>query len=329
MSPTDLNILVFGGFFMLALIIAAAYMLMQSLSGPRKQSQAKLSKIKEKFAGGYVTGDARQRAIKGMNKSVGFDKFAESLIPKPKQLQERIHQTGRDIALSQYVTFSGILTVAAILIIFIVMSNIAIALALGIVIGLGLPHMAIGSMIKKRQQLFIKQFPDALDLIVRGLQAGLPVNEAIINVGVEIPAPVGAEFRKVSDDVRLGKTLEVALWDANARIDLPDYKFFVISLSVQRETGGNLGETLHNLASILRQRQQMKLKVKAMSSEAKASAYILGALPFVMLGLIMMMNYDYGIILFTHATAIKVAIGGLFWMSIGIFTMAKMIDFDI
>lgn len=329
MDPNDINILLFGGLFLGVIIIVAIYMLMQSLGGPRKESQAKLNKFKEKFAGGQLSTDSRQRAVKGLNKSVGFEKFAESLIPKPQQLQERLHQAGKDIPLSRYVTFSGLLAVGSMVVIFTITNTITIAIALGIIIGLGLPHMAIGSMIKKRQQLFIKQFPDALDLIVRGLQAGLPVNEAIINVGVEIPAPVGAEFRRVSDDVRLGKTLEQALWDANVRIDLPDYKFFVISLSVQRETGGNLGETLHNLASILRQRQQMKLKVKAMSSEAKASAYILGALPFVMLGLIMMMNYDYGIILFTHETAIKVAIGGLFWMSIGIFSMAKMIDFDI
>ena len=329
MDPNDLNILFFGGIFLVAIIVAAVYMLVQSISGPRKETQAKLSKFRDKFAIGQLSSDARQRAVKGMGKTVGFEKFAESLIPKPQQLQERINQTGKDIALSRYVTLSGALAAGSIFVIFVLMGNLALAIAGGIILGLGLPHMAIGSMIKKRQQLFIKQFPDALDLIVRGLQAGLPVNEAIINVGVEIPAPVGEEFRKVSDEVKLGKTLEVALWDANARIDLPDYKFFVISLSVQRETGGNLGETLHNLASILRQRQQMKLKVKAMSSEAKASAYILGALPFVMLGLIMMMNYDYGIILFTHETAIKVAIGGLFWMSIGIFTMAKMIDFDI
>ncbi len=329
MDPNNLNILLFGGLFLVAIIFIAIYMLMQSISGPRKVSQIRLNKYKEKFSAGIITGDSRQRAVKGLNKSVGLEKFAESLIPKPQQLQERINQSGKDIALSRYVTFSGLLAVGTMVTLYSISGNVAIAIALGIIIGLGFPHMFISSMIKKRQELFIKQFPDALDLITRGLQAGLPVNEAIINVGVEIPAPVGTEFRRVSDDVRLGKTLEQALWDANTRIDLPDYKFFVISLSVQRETGGNLGETLHNLATILRQRQQMKLKVKAMSSEAKASAYILGALPFVMLGLIMMMNYNYGIILFTHPTAIKVAVGGLIWMSIGIFSMAKMIDFDI
>ena len=329
MDPNSLNILLLGGFILGAIVIVAIYMLVQSLSGPRRETQARLNKFKDKFAAGNLSSDTSQRAVKMMEKSQGIEKFAERLIPKPQQLQERLNQAGKDIPLAKYAMFSGALGVAAMVLLFIIMGNLPIAIAAGVAIGMGLPHMVIGSMIKSRQQLFIKQFPEALDLIVRGLQAGLPVNEAIINVGVEIPAPVGTEFRRVSDDVRLGKTLEKALWDANARIDLPDYKFFVISLSVQRETGGNLGETLHNLAGILRQRQAMKLKVKAMSSEAKASAYILGALPFVMLGLIMMMNYDYGIILFTHATAIKVAIGGLFWMALGIFSMAKMINFDI
>lgn len=328
MDPANLNILILGGLILGAIIIGAIYMLLQSIGGPRRESQLRISKFKDKFSGN-VLADSKQRAVKGMEKSSGFEKLAESLIPKPQQLQERLYQAGKDIALSKYAIFSGALVVVAIAVIFSFSGNIAMAISGGIAVGLGLPHMVISSMITSRQQLFIKQFPEALDLIVRGLQAGLPVNEAIINVGVEIPSPVGPEFRRVSDDVRLGKTLEDALWDANTRIDLPDYKFFVISLSVQRETGGNLGETLHNLAVILRQRQAMKLKVKAMSSEAKASAYILGALPFVMLGIIMIMNYDYGIILFTHEVAQKVAIGGLFWMSIGIFSMAKMINFDI
>lgn len=329
MDPNNLNILILGGLILGAIIIVAIYMLMQSLSGPRKATQARINKFKDKFTPGQIVGDGKQRAVKMAAKSKGFEKFAESLIPKPQQLQERLQQAGKDIPLSRYAIFSGILAVVSLGMLFSITDSIAIGIAGGIALGLGLPHLIVGMMITSRQQLFIKQFPEALDLIVRGLQAGLPVNEAIINVGLEIPAPVGTEFRRVSDDVRLGKTLEKALWDANARIDIPDYKFFVISLSVQRETGGNLGETLHNLATILRQRQAMKLKVKAMSSEAKASAYILGALPFVMLGLIMLMNYDYGIILFTHETAIKVAIGGIFWMMIGIFTMAKMINFDI
>lgn len=327
MDPNNLDILIIGGLILGAIIIGALYMLIQAVGGPRRETQAKINKYKDKYTLGKIV-SGKQSAVKGMNKSVGFEKFAESLIPKPEQLQERLYQAGTDVALSKYAIFSAILALASIAGLYLFFANLLISIAGGIGIGLGLPHFIIGKMINKRQQLFIKQFPEALDLIVRGLQAGLPVNEAIINVGVEVPSPVGDEFRRVSNDVKLGKTLEKALWDANTRIDLPDYKFFVISLSVQRETGGNLGETLSNLSTILRQRQAMKLKVKAMSSEAKASAYILGALPFVMLALIMMMNYDYGIILFTHPLAIKIGLGGMVWMSIGIFTMAQMIDFD-
>src|SRR5262249_28054253 len=140
---------------------------------------------------------------------------------------------------------------------------------------------------------FTKLFPEAIGLMVRGIKSGLPIAETFVIVGQEVPDPVGEEFRRVSDQIRLGQQIEQALWDSAKRVGTPEVQFLVVSLSVQKETGGNLAETLENLDTILRRRRQMKLKIRAMSSEARASAAIIGALPFIMLGVLAGLNPEY------------------------------------
>jgi tight adherence protein B len=198
-----------------------------------------------------------------------------------------------------------------------------------IILGLGLPHAFVGIKISKRTSAFTSQFPEAIDLMVRGLKSGLPVNETIASVAKELPAPTGVEFQRITDAMRLGKTLETALWDTADRLDTPDFKFFVISLVVQKETGGNLGETLENLSTILRSRQAMKLKVKALSSEAKASAWIVGCLPFIMEGVILVLNNEYAMGLFNNPQGQIAAVAGVIWMAIGILAMAKIVNFEV
>ena len=146
---------------------------------------------------------------------------------------------------------------------------------------------------------------------------------------LERHGPVGAEFRLISDGIKFGKSMEDALWETARRLDTAEFKFFVISLSVQRETGGNLSEALGNLSDILRRRRQMKLKIKAMSSEAKASAMILGSLPFIMFGIIFALNPEYEMELFTDPRG-QVMLGfGVGIMSVGIAIMSKMVKFEI
>jgi tight adherence protein B len=144
-----------------------------------------------------------------------------------------------------------------------------------------------------------------------------------------VPDPVGAEFRQVNDQIRLGTVPEQALWDAAKRVGTPDIKFLVVTLSIQRETGGNLAETLENLDTILRRRKHMKLKVKALSSEARASAMIIGALPFIMLGVLAVVNLDYISLLFTTERGHKILMGASLSMSFGIAVMTKMVKFEI
>ena len=198
-----------------------------------------------------------------------------------------------------------------------------------ILVGVGLPHMIVGRMIKKRMKQFIARFPDAIELLVRGLRSGLPISETMGVVGTEVPDPVGAEFRAVADRMRIGRTMEQALQETADKLNTPEFQFFVITLAIQRETGGNLAETLGNLADVLRKRMQMKLKIGAMSSESKASAYIIGALPFFVFGIIYWMNPAYMGAFFTDQRLVYTAIGGGIWMAIGVFIMAKMINFEI
>jgi len=164
---------------------------------------------------------------------------------------------------------------------------------------------------------------------VRGLRSGLPVTETLGIVAQEVPGPVGYEFKAVIDRIKVGKTMEDALQDTADKLGIAEFKFFTITLAIQRETGGNLAETLSNLANVLRQRGQMKLKIKAMSSESKASAYIVGSLPFLVSAAITVMNPDYMSGFMTDDRLIVAGIGAGVWMSIGVFIMAKMVSFEI
>jgi tight adherence protein B len=263
--------------------------------------------------------------------------FVASLIPNPEQLAKRLAMTGKKWTLGQYM--SACAGLAALLFGVMMLRDFAFlpALLVAIAAGFGLPHFVVGKLIARRVNKFTASFPDALDLLVRGLRSGLPVSETMIVVSNEIDGPVGEEFKLICERVKIGKSMDQSLQETAARLGTPEFQFFCITLAIQRETGGNLAETLANLGSVLRQRAQMKLKIKAMSSESKASAYIIGALPFLVFGLICWINFGYMAPFFTGDPAAlfglglmqMVAIGGMCWMGIGVFIMAQMINFEI
>ena len=221
------------------------------------------------------------------------------------------------------------LAVALMLVVYLKTGAPLMALGVGVLGGAGLPHMLVSRFIKKRLNDFNAKFPDGIELLVRGLRSGLPVTETLAVVAQEIPGPVGAEFKGVVERIKIGRTMEESLQETADRLGTPEFQFFVITLAIQRETGGNLAETLSNLADVLRKRSQMKLKIRAMSSESKASAYIVGALPFIVFGLISWINPKYVGGFFTDDRLIVTGLGGLVWMSIGGFIMAKMVNFEI
>ena len=279
--------------------IAAFFTLMIAfvlVSRSRNRVKARMTRINQRYTG-KIPKEARTVSVKRQTSHssiASLDKALSRVIPRPAILRERLQKTGKMISVGEY-ALANVLVGAVVTYLTHRLAGIpwAPALFAGLACGLGIPHMVVSHLIKRRLKNFTSLFPDAIELIVRGLKSGLPVQESIQVVGKEIGDPVGVEFREISDALKIGQTIEEAMWEAARRLDTPEFKFFVISLVIQRETGGNLTETLENLADILRKRRQMKLKIKAMSSEARASALIIGSLPFVMFGILFTLNPNY------------------------------------
>ncbi len=235
------------------------------------------------------------------------------------KLAIRLEQTGKPWTLTQFFYFCGGLAVVTAVGLFFYGAPIFLCLFAGLAGGFGIPHMVVGFLIGRRVNKFTQSFPDAIELLVRGLRSGLPVTETIGVVAKEIDGPVGEEFTQIVDRIKIGRTMEDALNESAKRLDTAEFKFFCITIAIQRETGGNLAETLSNLADVLRKRAQMKLKIKTMSSESKASAYIVycGSLPFIVFGLIWSVNPTYLAGFFYEERLIIAGLGGLCWMGIG------------
>ena len=241
----------------------------------------------------------------------------------------RLERTGKTWTVRQYVCTSVGAALLVTALVYLRSGAGLLALAVGLLVGAGIPHAVVGKLIAGRLKDFTVRFPDALELLVRGLRSGLPVGETFKVIASEIPGPVGEEFRKVVERMKIGQSMEDALQSTADKLGTAEFQFFVISLAIQRETGGNLAETLSNLADVLRKRAQMKLKIRAMSSESKASAYIVGVLPFLVFAMIWWINPDYVGGFFMDERLMVAGIGGMVWMSIGAFIMAKMVSFEI
>ncbi|WP_207479787.1 type II secretion system F family protein [Arenibaculum pallidiluteum] len=327
MSPQALSLLVptltvFAGAFVAALCLAFA---------AREQGDRRFRRRLGRAAGTAAAArpEASIRIAQGGGRWGWADRLAQRLLPQPQALRARLARTGRRIPLGLYLLGCALAGAAA--------AGVAMAaglrgvpVAVAAAIGaLWLPKLVCDFMIARYAKRFLTLFPDAIDLIVRGLRSGLPVGEQLAVVGSEMADPVGLEFRRMAHAVKFGQTLEAALWETAERIAIPDFKFFVVSLAVQRETGGNLAETLGNLSDILRRRKQMRLKIKALASEATASALILGALPFLVFLLLLVLNYDYARMLFEDPRGQALAVAGMSLQAFGVFVMTRMIRFEI
>lgn len=241
----------------------------------------------------------------------------------------RLDRTGMNWSLAHYLYATLGLMLLITVLIYLQSGAALLSLGLGVMMGMGIPHFLVGFFIKRRMNNFNAKFPDGIELLVRGLRSGLPVAETLGVVASEVPGPVGQEFRSVVERIKIGRTMEEALQETANKLGTPEFQFFVITLAIQRETGGNLAETLSNLADVLRKRIQMKLKIKAMSSESKASAYIVGSLPFIVFGMIYWINPAYLAGFFSDDRLILTGLGGAVWMSLGAFIMAKMVSFEV
>ena len=318
-------------FLMAAGLVAMLLFLVVGLSGPsaNKVQSKRLEAVRERHS--RSTEIAAQAQLKRIfaNRDNRVDGFAQRFIPNPALLRKRLEQTGRGWSLGQYAMTSVGLTVVVTLLLVFKGAPLLLGLCMGLLFGLGLPHFIVSKLITRRVNKFTSRFPDAIDLMVRGLRSGLPISETIGVVANEIQDPIRTEFRAVSDKMKIGRTMEVALQETSDRLGTPEFQFFVISLAIQRETGGNLAETLSNLSEVLRKRAAMKLKIRAMSSESKASAWIVGALPFIVFTLIWFINGGYMQRFFIDERLMIAGIGGLVWMGIGAFIMSRMVNFEI
>ena len=193
--------------------------------------------------------------------------------------------------------------------------------------GIALPRFVLTFMIGRRQSRFTFLFADALDILVRGARTGLPVGECLRIVGRELPDPVGFEFRMLVESQRIGMSPEQALERGLERMPTSEFQFFAVVLTIQQQTGGNLAATLENLSNVLRSRKKLRDKISAMSSEAKASGMIIGSLPFLVAGIIWILNPSYISLLFTTTTGHKLMMGSAVWMALGVLVMYRMINF--
>lgn len=259
-----------------------------------------------------------------------LDRLIKRVSPNINLLRQRLERSGWPLKVGDYMLICVGLSLVVALGMWLAFDfGLLINALAGLVVGLGLPHLVLGRRIGKRVRKFTILLPEALDLIVRGIRSGLPASEALKSIGEEIEEPVGGEFRYVSDQMKIGVAMDEAMWATARRLGIPEFNFLVISLSIQQETGGNLAEILEKLSDMVRRREQMRLKVRAMSSEARASAMIIGSLPFIMCALISFMNPTYMSTLFTDPRGWVMIGVGLSSLLIGLVVMSKMIKFEI
>lgn len=263
-----------------------------------------------------------QEKVKQLKEKGGDKGFAD-------RIADQLLQAGLDITVSAYFVISAVIGVAAVL--GYLLSGLPpigalAALPIGAFL---LPRMVIGSLAKGRQKKFTAHFADAMDLIVRGIRSGLPINECFTVVAREFDPPMGEEFRLLVEGQNLGLTIDDLMAKGIERLPTAEYKFFAIVIQIQRQTGGNLADTLDNLSTVLRERKRMRDKAQAMAAEAKASSMIIGSLPFAVAGLLSVVNPDYLMLLFTERTG-NILLGiGAFWMTLGSLVMRKMINFKM
>ena len=295
---------------------------------PGKNSQRRLEQVRFRHSQSTDT-----RMESQLKKAIAARKPRQHIVAgsnsRVAALAIRLDRTGKKWTVNQYIYSSLGLALAVAMVMFLRTGSFALSLGVGILLGAGIPHFVVNRKINKRTNEFNSKFPDAIELLVRGLRSGLPVTETLAVVSQEVPGAVGTEFKGVVERIKIGRTMEEALQETADRLGIPEFNFFCITLAIQRETGGNLAETLSNLADVLRKRAQMKLKIRAMSSESKASAYIIGALPFLVFLMILWINPEYMGGFFEDDRLIIAGLGGLVWMSIGGFIMAKMVSFVI
>jgi tight adherence protein B len=265
---------------------------------------------------------ALARKLKEVEEEVGKKK-------KENTLQDMIMQAGYEFSVQRYWVVSVILCILSVFMAKIMGYSLFVIAMAGIVGLLGLPRMFLKMSASKRQKKFLEDFADALDAMTRLLKAGMPVTESIKMVAREYTGPVGEEMSRIFDQQKIGIPLPEAVLNGAKRMPLPEMQMFATAVAIQTQTGSSLSDVLTNLAAVIRARFRLKRKVAALSSEAKASAMIIGALPCIVAGGMYVVNRKYIEVLFYDPTGKMLLGGAIFWMLMGCLVMRQMINFKV
>jgi tight adherence protein B len=296
------------------------------LSGERKAEsrRASVSKAEPIARNAEKSQRSRREQVETSLKDLETRRQKERRVP----LSSRLTQAGLDWSTQKFFIVSGILAAACFLAAILFGGSLLAAAGLAFAAGLGLPRWGLTYFKKRREANFLKGLPDAVDVIVRGIKAGLPLFESIKVVAADAPEPLKSEFLAIIETQAIGMPLGDACARLYDRMPVPEANFFGIVIAIQQKSGGNLSEALGNLSKVLRDRKKMAEKIQAMSMEAKASAGIIGSLPPIVMLLVYLSTPQYISVLWTHPTGQLMLVGCVIWMSVGIFVMKRMINFD-
>ena len=297
------------------------------VGGKAQKRMAAVGKASPSARGGRAMADASASRRKNVTTLLlELEKQQKEKKQRPT-LRRRLERAGLSITPQTYWIISAVMGVSVAVLAFATHKPWYVAVLGAFGVGLGLPRWVVGFLTRRREKKFTLEFANAIDVIVRSVRTGLPTNEALKIVAKESPNPVGSEFTALVEGMKVGVTLEQGLKRMFDNMPTPEVSFFAIVMTVQQKTGGNLSEALSNLAFVLRDRKRLEGKIKAMSSEAKASAGIIGSLPPVVMGLTYITSPDYIMLLFTQRAGNLILVGCGIWMGIGIAVMRKMINF--
>jgi tight adherence protein B len=297
------------------------------LSGEKEAEKRMLSVARS----GVPTSKVTSRALKSRREQVESSlKDLEERAKKSKSapLSIRLTQAGLTWTKQQFIMACVALGAIVFAAVFILDAGLIPAALLAFAAGFGLPRWILSYLKKRRETRFLDRFPDAIDVIVRGIKSGLPLGDSLRVLAAEAPEPILTEFRHIIETQAVGVPLGDACGKLFERMPLPESNFFAIVIAIQQKSGGNLSEALGNLSKVLRDRKKMKGKIKAMSTEAKASAIIIGSLPIAVMSIVYITSPDYITLLWTERLGQMMLAGSAVWMTIGVMVMKKMINFD-
>jgi len=294
-------------------------------SHKRVAAVAKSSSANRTSRGATEGGTQRRKSVQALLKDIE-NKQAEK---KPKMtLRRRLDQAGLvAVAERSFMIASGLLGLVVAFFCWASGQTLVVVALAAFGAGLGLPRWVLGFLKRRREKRFTSDFASAIDVIVRSVKSGLPTGDALRIVASEFRDPVGGEFKRLNEGMKLGVTLEQGLKRMYESMPTPEVSFFAVVMTIQQKSGGNLSEALGNLAAVLRDRKRLQGKIRAMSSEAKASAGIIGSLPPVVMGIVYLTTPNYIALLFTQRVGNLLLAACVIWMSIGIMVMKKMINF--